>query len=502
MKKTIIAIAPIADIILGVFAQKNNTSRNNQKREYCMRTCKLRTFLAILVIFSIAFIGCPTPEVSIVDIPTATPAGGAVADNTQITLVTATAGAVIYYTQDGTDPSTASTQYNDSNKPVITTDKLTLKAIAVKTGMSNSQILEAVYTVDFVSDFKVWVDIEDGNQNIGFQSLDAVFDWINDNAIDNGKYIVRLEENSKIVNRNLYYDNKSVSITLKSNDETAKQISGIRLHELFKVSKGVTLILDRGIVLKNSDIHINDWGDAIVSVKGRLIMKTGSVITKEKADGWGWMGVEVESIGEFIMEGGIISGNNILGSLGVSVFGNFIMNNGVISNGIEATMVSGGGVRVYPGANFTMNGGTISNNNVVEGGGVYVGGNFTMNGGTISNNKAGNGGGVFVAVGFAPIWNGVFTMNGGTISGNTADRGAGVFVFYSTFIKTGGTIHGNDDTANANISSVVNKGNAVFACSVSNYAVGKRMENTVGPEVNLMYDYKYGSTNSEGEWEY
>jgi K+-transporting ATPase c subunit len=78
--------------------------------------------------------------------PTATPQAGAVAANTEITLATATDGATIYYTTNGNTPTTASTQYSDTNKPTITA-ATTIKAIAVKDGMDNSDVLEAAYTI-------------------------------------------------------------------------------------------------------------------------------------------------------------------------------------------------------------------------------------------------------------------------------------------------------------------------------------------------------------------
>ena len=88
----------------------------------------------------------PPPPATVVA-PVATPPGGEVADNTAIALATTTAGAAIHYTQDGTEPSAESALYSDSNKPVITTGKLTLKAIAVKSDMNNSAVLTATYTL-------------------------------------------------------------------------------------------------------------------------------------------------------------------------------------------------------------------------------------------------------------------------------------------------------------------------------------------------------------------
>jgi len=87
------------------------------------------------------------PQTKTVVKPTATPASGQVADNTAITLATTTAGAEIHYTQDGSVPTATSTLYSDSAKPVITTGKLTLKAIAVKKGMNNSEVMTATYTI-------------------------------------------------------------------------------------------------------------------------------------------------------------------------------------------------------------------------------------------------------------------------------------------------------------------------------------------------------------------
>jgi hypothetical protein len=102
---------------------------------------------AVIAVFALA--GCNNEPAAIETAakPAAAPEGGEVADNTPITLSSETAGAVIYYTQDGTEPGTASSLYSDTNKPRITTGKLTLKAIAVKDGMNNSAVLTAVYTI-------------------------------------------------------------------------------------------------------------------------------------------------------------------------------------------------------------------------------------------------------------------------------------------------------------------------------------------------------------------
>lgn len=76
--------------------------------------------------------------------PIFSPAGGTVTVGTKVTITTATPDAVIYYTQDGSDPSAASTRYSS---PVAINEDVTLKAIAMKEGMEDSKIATAKYTV-------------------------------------------------------------------------------------------------------------------------------------------------------------------------------------------------------------------------------------------------------------------------------------------------------------------------------------------------------------------
>ena len=79
--------------------------------------------------------------------PVANPAAGAVASGTEIVLSCSTSGATIRYTTDGTNPTVAiGTVYSAEDRPVIT-EPTTLKAIAYKAGMTNSNILIAEYTI-------------------------------------------------------------------------------------------------------------------------------------------------------------------------------------------------------------------------------------------------------------------------------------------------------------------------------------------------------------------
>ena len=62
-----------------------------------------------------------------------------------VTLTTQTEGAKIYYTLDGSEPTTASTLYT---APITITPPVTLKAIAVKDGLLNSSVLTVSYPVE------------------------------------------------------------------------------------------------------------------------------------------------------------------------------------------------------------------------------------------------------------------------------------------------------------------------------------------------------------------
>lgn len=90
--------------------------------------------------------------------PQASPQAGAVVSGTEITLTCTTSGASIYYTLDGTDPTTNSTLYNDNNKPTITAN-CTLKAVAIKDGVSS-----AVQTVEYTIKAESEAPIADGDK--------------------------------------------------------------------------------------------------------------------------------------------------------------------------------------------------------------------------------------------------------------------------------------------------------------------------------------------------
>ena len=76
--------------------------------------------------------------------PSFSPAAGTYPDAQSVTISCETDGAAIYYTTDGTDPTTASTAYTTA---ISVSESVTIKAIAVKSGLDNSEIASAAYTI-------------------------------------------------------------------------------------------------------------------------------------------------------------------------------------------------------------------------------------------------------------------------------------------------------------------------------------------------------------------
>jgi hypothetical protein len=109
-------------------------------------------FFAAILSFSVfVFAGCSNPAgnggdgANRVEIPVATPGAGQVAAGTTVILSTATAGAEICYTTDGSEPTSAGPKYD--NSPISVSAALTIKAIAVKEGWVDSAAMEAAYTL-------------------------------------------------------------------------------------------------------------------------------------------------------------------------------------------------------------------------------------------------------------------------------------------------------------------------------------------------------------------
>lgn len=79
-----------------------------------------------------------------VAVPTFSPNGGTFAASVSVSLATATSGATIRYTTDGSTPTSSSATYSG---PFTISSSATVKAFAAKSGMADSAVVSATYTI-------------------------------------------------------------------------------------------------------------------------------------------------------------------------------------------------------------------------------------------------------------------------------------------------------------------------------------------------------------------
>lgn len=95
--------------------------------------------------------------------PTFSPAAGTYYSAQSVTISCATEGATIYYTTDGSDPTTSSTPYTGA---ITVSSTTTIKAIAVLTNYNDSEVATATYTINLnptITASPATVNINDDN---------------------------------------------------------------------------------------------------------------------------------------------------------------------------------------------------------------------------------------------------------------------------------------------------------------------------------------------------
>jgi len=201
-------------------------------------------------------------------------------------------------------------------------------------------------------------------------------------------------------------------------------------------------------------------GAGIYIQDGSLSMANGNITGNSISGNGNGGGIFIEN-GDFTIDAGTVTGNEVFNGNGGGVYivgsgdlGNFVMNGGSITGnsatGTQEDTGFGGGIYVN-GGNFTMTeeaaSGMISSNTATrDGGGVYIsGGEFQQDNGSISSNVSeADGGGVCIVNG------GSFTMAGGSITANgkqnstiKTENGGGVYLNGGNFVLENGTISGN-----------------------------------------------------------
>lgn len=158
--------------------------------------------------------------------PTFSPVAGAVVSGTEVT-ISSTEGATIYYTTNGTTPTTSSSVYS---APIEITAATTIKAFATKTDYNNSEVATAAYTIkpivsgytiDFENDVDAYVDWNTSNIGIhttGVTSAHGGSAWgSNVNSNDNATTTAYIQTKEKVAYPNVF----TCYISKESSNSTA-----------------------------------------------------------------------------------------------------------------------------------------------------------------------------------------------------------------------------------------------------------------------------------------
>lgn len=185
--------------------------------------------------------------------PTFSPAAGAVLSGTEVSINCSTSGATIYYTTDGTTPTSSSDVYSD---PIEITEATTIKAYAVKADLDDSEIATAEYTIrefggniDFESALEEYVDwtFENvGNTNTDITAHGGDKYGANINATGNGVATLKIQTKEKVAlpNELTCYVSKVSGNTTSSTwtisvSEDGTNWTEINNHAAASMSKGV-----------------------------------------------------------------------------------------------------------------------------------------------------------------------------------------------------------------------------------------------------------------------
>jgi hypothetical protein len=109
-----------------------------------------RTLKAIAIVngYQTSAVGTASYTITLAEAPTFSVSGGTYNNPPTVTISDITPGTSVYYTTNGTTPTTSSTRYT---APIAITSSCTLKAIAAESGFTSSSVTSATYTLAALS---------------------------------------------------------------------------------------------------------------------------------------------------------------------------------------------------------------------------------------------------------------------------------------------------------------------------------------------------------------
>ncbi len=144
-----------------------------------------------------------------VAMPTFSPAAGTYSEVQNVEITTATDGATIYYTTDGTDPDATSTTRTEYTAAIPVAQTMTIKAIAVKEGMTDSEIATAEYIIKIIT-----VNPKNINSNYFVKVTDAA------DLEDGDAILIVYEDDAKAMSTTQNTNNRASALVTITNNNT------------------------------------------------------------------------------------------------------------------------------------------------------------------------------------------------------------------------------------------------------------------------------------------
>ena len=164
--------------------------------------------------------------------PTFTLAAGTYTTAQTVGITCATDGATIYYTTDGTDPTTSSTEYTAAIS-LSERGETTIKAIAVKAGAENSDIATAAYNI-----------------NLPFASVTELFTYLDANSLTSLNDVTVTGVVSNIANA---YDGSKITIDISDDGQiTGNQLRG---YKTIGAAAAIVAVGDRVTLTGNYKVY-------------------------------------------------------------------------------------------------------------------------------------------------------------------------------------------------------------------------------------------------------
>ena len=420
------------------------------------------------------------------------PATSTVDYNTGITLfcdTTDATDATIYYTTDGSDPTTSSTKQTYLDTPITITQKTTIKAYAVKSGMTPSDVAERTYslnqyTVQFVlnegsfteSGKETSLSVQSGTEVVlknyqveraGYTFGGWYYDAAFNTPVEDSGIVIPSKDNTTSGTLTLYAKWEAVSISI---DQTVTSFSALQTA----ITNASGTSQDNPYVI-GIEGNLNTEGSTTITVNSHIkLVATGDYTITKTTD---FAGINIFTVnsgasltlgdanagGTLTIDGG---GTSVASTKSlINVSGSLVLNEkSVLQNNNCADSYTTNGAAVFSqNGSIKIAGGEIKNNSNAHdnntGGAIYLkNGTFTMTSGKFEENSSYSSGGALYldACTNVSITGGSFVSN--KIAKSTKE-GSGAAIYSNGVIALNNVTFTENSTTNEN---TLSRGGAIF----------------------------------------